>query len=86
MAHRPMKMIAAKKIEKFMSSTAIFDAMGKQYNQGYRLGLRDRFKIFHRYAVKVDVKGNWATVDYYKALPLGPLVNLFYGSFVLRII
>ncbi|KAM1881966.1 hypothetical protein ACFX13_003521 [Malus domestica] len=57
-----------------MSSPAYIDAMGEQYNQGYRLGLRERFEIFRHYAMKVDVNEKWATIDYYKALVVGATI------------
>lgn len=45
-----MKMLAAKEIEKFISSSVYIDTMGEQYNQGYQLGLREGVEMFPRYA------------------------------------
>lgn len=51
-----MKMFAEKEIEKFKSLVAYIDEMSEQYNQGYRLGLRERFEKSRRYVMTVDVK------------------------------
>ncbi|TQD84988.1 hypothetical protein C1H46_029504 [Malus baccata] len=61
-------MLAAKEIEKFMSSKAYNHALAKQYKQGFHLGLSEGFEIFRRYAKKVDINGKWVTINYYKAL------------------
>ncbi|TQD79701.1 hypothetical protein C1H46_034729 [Malus baccata] len=64
-----MEMLMAKEIEKFMSFEEHNHMLGEQYS--FRLGLGEGFEIFHHYAMKVDVNGKWATVDYYKALAIG---------------
>ncbi|TQE13284.1 hypothetical protein C1H46_001091 [Malus baccata] len=58
-ARLSVKMLAAKEIDKFMSSSMYIDVMGEQYNQGYKLGLCEGFEIFRCYAMKVDVNGKW---------------------------
>ncbi|KAB2632671.1 LRR receptor-like serine/threonine-protein kinase [Pyrus ussuriensis x Pyrus communis] len=58
-ACRPM--LAAKEIEKFMSSAMYNHALAEQYKQGFQSRLSTGFEIFRRYAMKVDVNGKWTS-------------------------